>query len=145
MQTLADNPALKLYALVSALLALHLLLLALWTGTVRVRHKIWVNPEDAAFNKGKQADDDHHDVLRVKRAHLNALENAIPFFAVGLAYALTAPSQTGAQAYFFTFLAVRVLHSIFYLAGRQPFRTLTFAIGVLCVVGMAVQVIRVTV
>ena len=36
---------------------------------------------------------------------------------------------------------MRVLHSIFYLWGRQPFRTITFAIGALSLIGMRVQVI----
>jgi hypothetical protein len=37
------------------------------------------------------------------------------------------------------------LHSIFYLAGRQPFRTMTFAIGALATMGMGVQVLVATV
>jgi uncharacterized MAPEG superfamily protein len=137
-----DDPILKLYALVSTLVALHLVLLALWTGVVRNRDKKFVNPEDAAALKGTQAESDHPDVLRVKRAHQNALENAIPFFAIGLVYALSKPTMIGAQAYFFTFLGARVLHSLFYLLGKQPFRTLMFAVGVLAMVGMGVHVIR---
>jgi glutathione S-transferase len=142
MQPFLDNPALKLYALAGAVAAVHLLLLALWTGTVRVQRKTWVNPEDAALNKGAQADADHPDVQRVKRAHQNALENALPFFALGLLYALTNPSPGAAQIYFFTFVGARLLHSVFYLWGKQPFRTLMFATGVLAMLGMAVQVIR---
>ena len=65
----------------------------------------------------------------------------MPFLAVGLLFALTNPSLTAAKAYFFTFLVVRVLHSIFYLRGRQPFRTLCFAVGALAMIGMRVQVI----
>ncbi len=140
-----ENPALKLYVLVSALVAVHLVLLALWTGTVRTRLKRWVNPEDAAVLGGTQVEADPPDVLRVKRAHQNALENAVPFFAIGLAYAFTNPSKVGVQAYFFTFLAARVLHSVFYLFGKQPFRTLMFAVGVAAMIGMAVRVILVSV
>lgn len=142
MNLFADNSALKLYALVSSLIALELILLALWTGTVRVMRKQWVNPEDAKLNKGEQAENDHPDVLRVKRAHQNLLENAVPFFVIALAYALTRPSDLGAQAYFYTFLGARVLHAIFYLWGRQPFRTLMFAVGVATMIGMAVHVVR---
>ena len=142
---MSDHPALKLYALVSVLTALHVVLLALWTGTLRTRRKAFVNPEDATALKGTQVEADHPDVLRVKRAHQNALENAVPFFAIGLAYALSGPSQTGAQAYFFTFLGARVLHSLFYLFGKQPFRTLVFAVGVAAMIGMAVHVIRVSI
>lgn len=142
MNLLTDNPALKLYALVASILAIQMILLALWTGTVRVQRKVWVNPEDAKLNKGEKVENDHEDVLRVKRAHQNLLENALPFFVIGLLYAFTRPSQLGAQAYFFTFLGTRLLHSIFYLWGRQPFRTMMFAIGVLAMLGMGIHVIR---
>jgi uncharacterized MAPEG superfamily protein len=145
MPILLENPAFKLYALVSSLLALHLLLLAGWTGAVRTKRKAYVNTEDAGTFKGNPADNDHPDVLRVKRAHQNAMESAIPFFAVGLMYTLTGATKTGAQAYFLTFLAARVLHSVFYLAQKQPFRTLSYAVGALAITGMAVQVIRLSI
>jgi uncharacterized MAPEG superfamily protein len=131
-----------LYALVSAILVLQLILLAFWVGAMRTIRKQYTNPEDKVVIKGALVDDDHADVLRAKRAHLNALENAVPFFAVGALYAASGPSLMGAQVYFFTFLGARVLHSIFYLWGRQPFRTLCFAIGALATIGMAVHVIR---
>jgi len=142
--SLAD-PVLKLYALFATVLALHLIALALWTGTVRVRRKVFVNPEDAKVSNGEHAEVDHPDVQRVKRAHQNALENAIPFFVVGLLYALSSPSTTGAMAYYGTFVGARVLHSIVYLFGRQPFRTMLFGIGVLAVTGMGIHVIRVAI
>jgi uncharacterized MAPEG superfamily protein len=145
MSTLASDPILSLYALVATLVSLHIVLLALYTGRVRVQNKKYVNPEDANAFKGTNTEADHPDVLRVKRAHQNALENAVPFLAVGLLYALSGPSKIGAQAYFFTFLAARVLHSIFYMLGRQPFRTLMFGVGVAAIIGMGVHVIRVTI
>jgi uncharacterized MAPEG superfamily protein len=136
------DSAVRIYALVSTLVAVHLILLAFWVGTVRTMRKQFTNPEDKIVIKGALVDADHTDVLRAKRAHLNALENAVPFFAVGALYAVTSPSLMGAQVYFFTFLGARVLHSLFYLWGRQPFRTLTFAVGALATLGMAVHVIR---
>jgi len=145
MQAFLDNPALELYALVSAILAIQLLLLAQWTAFVRARTKSWVNPEDVDPKKGEPVGIDHPDVLRVKRVHANLLENAVPFFAVGLLYALSNPSVTGARAYFFTFLGARILHSIFYLLGRQPFRTISFVVSVLALFGMAIHVIRASV
>ena len=36
---------------------------------------------------------------------------------------------------------MRVLHSIFYLWGRQPFRRVTFATSVLVMIGLGVQAI----
>ncbi len=148
MSSLLENlafPAFKLYAFTSTLVALHLLILAGWTGAVRTKHKSYVNPEDAGAFKGAAVEADHPDVLRVKRAHQNAIESAIPFFAVGLMYTLTGATKAGGQAYFLTFLAARVLHSVFYLAQKQPFRTLSYAVGALAITGMAVQVIMRTI
>jgi len=137
-----QSAAMQHYAVFATVVALQLLFLAGWTGTVRVLRKQWVNPEDAKLNKGEQTEQDHPDVLRAKRAHLNALENAVPFFVVGYLYAGVASSERSVLIYFGTFVAARILHSVFYLWGRQPFRTLTFAIGLMATVGMAVQVLR---
>lgn len=142
MQSLFDNPALKIYALSSAVVALHLFILAFMTAGRRAGLKAFVNPEDATLNKGTQVEVDHADVQRVKRAHQNALENAVPFFAVGLLYALTNPSPGMAQGLFYTYVGSRVLHSVSYLAGKQPFRTLMFVVGAIATIVMAVQVIR---
>jgi glutathione S-transferase len=136
------NPAFSVYAIATAIVALHLIALAGYTGRVRSRHKQYANPEDAGFFKVAAAEGDHEDVLRVKRAHANALENAVPFFAIGALYAATGPSRNAALAYFGTFVAARVLHSVFYIWGKQPFRTILFVVGVLATVGMAVHVLR---
>ncbi|MBI4955288.1 MAG: MAPEG family protein [Myxococcales bacterium] len=136
------DPAMSAFAVAATVLALQMVALALWTGTVRTRRKVFSNPEDARLTKTELAEREHEDVRRVQRAHQNALENAVPFFAIGLLYAATGPSQVGALGYFVTFVAARGLHSVFYLAGKQPFRTLSFAVGVLCLIGMAVHVLR---
>ena len=94
---LANDPILSLYALTATLVSLHLIVLAAYTGRVRTQHKAFVNPEDVAALKGTQAEADHPDVLRVKRAHMNALENAVPFLAIGLLYALSGAEQARAR------------------------------------------------
>lgn len=141
--TLLADPAIRTYAITSTILGAHLLLIALWTGTVRVMRKEWVNKEDAEFNKARLTEVEHPDVARVKRAHVNAIENLIPFAIIaGLYVFMTAPSATAAAIYLWTFTAMRLLHTVFYLAQKQPFRTITFAIGVLATFGMAFHVLR---
>jgi uncharacterized MAPEG superfamily protein len=134
--------AFKFYSLCATILVLHMLLLAFWTGTVRALRKKYVNPEDAKLNKAEEAEAEHPDVARAKRAHQNALENGVTFFVVGALYASIGPSKTGVLWYFGTFTAMRLLHSVFYLWGKQPWRTISFAIGALAVIGMGVHVIR---
>ena len=137
-----DSPAFQAYALTSAVLAIQLFGLAFYTGATRGKTKQFVNPEDAKLNKGDTTDRDHPDVLRAQRAHMNLLENAVPFFVVGALYVATGASKTGAQIYCYTFLATRLLHTVFYLGGRQPFRTICVLVGALSVLGMAYLVIR---
>lgn len=132
----------RYYALAATFVSLHLIFLALWTGRTRVKNKKWVNPEDAVFNKGEKVEADPFAVTRVKAAHLNLLENAVPFLVVGALYTATNPSKTAALAYFGTFVGARVVHTFVYLAGKQPFRTIFFAIGMLATVGMAFHVVR---
>jgi uncharacterized MAPEG superfamily protein len=136
------NPAQATFAITSSIVAVQLALLALYTGRVRALSKKWINPEDARLNKGELVEVDHPSTQRVGRAHGNLLENAVPFFVVGALFVATNPSKTSAAAYLWTFVIVRLLHSFFYLFGIQPFRTITFAVGVLAIIGMAVHVVR---
>lgn len=136
-----QTPQFSLYAIFATVLALQLVVLAFWTGTMRVLHKRYVHPEDAAIAKQSLAESEHDSVLRARDAHRNALENAVPFFAIGFLYAAGGPTKDGALIYFGTFTAARILHSVFFLWGKQPYRTLMFAIGALALVGMGVHVI----
>ncbi len=136
-----DIPHFKIYALTSAILCLHLLLLAAITGTVRTKAKKYVNPEDASALKGKLVEVDVDPVMRVKRAHLNAVENAVPYFVLGFLYLAVGATKQGAVVYMWTYTASRLLHSVFYLRGKQPWRTISYAVGALALAGMAVHVI----
>lgn len=137
-----DSFAMQTYALAATFVTLHLFVLASITAIVRTRHKEYVNPEDATLSKGKSVEGEHADVARVKRAHQNLLENAVPFLAIGLLYAMCTTNKQGPVAYFGAFVGARVLHTVFYLWGKQPFRTISFAIGVAAILGMAFHVVR---
>jgi uncharacterized MAPEG superfamily protein len=71
---------------------------------------------------------------RAKRAHMNMLENLVPFAALVLAAhglgKLGALTMLGAQLFFWS----RLAHAIVYIAGIAYLRTLAFFIGY---VGMA--------
>jgi len=143
MTPLIAHPAFQLYALCSAFLILVLYALGFYTAKVRADRKKVLNFEDVRINGGAVVVEvEHPDVQRVQRAHRNALENAVPFFAIGFLYTQTSPSMAMLQGLFVVFISVRLLHAIFYLGARQPFRTVSFAVGGLVNVIMAVQVIR---
>ena len=143
MTTLMTQPVFQLYAICTAILVIILYGLGFYTAKIRADRKKIVNYEDVKVNSGAEVVDvEHADVQRIKRAHLNSLENAVPFFILGFIYSQTSPSMGMAQGLFFTFVGVRLLHAIFYLTARQPFRTLSFGIGGVVNLIMAVQVLR---
>ncbi len=144
MTTLLAQPAFQLYALCSAVLVVILYALGFITAKTRAESLKLINPEDVGVNpKGAVVVEvESAAVQRVKRAHQNALENAVPFFVIGLLYTQTNPSMMWLRIFFFTFLAVRTAHAAFYLTAKQPFRTLSFGIGAVINLAMAVQVIR---
>ncbi|HVY46571.1 MAG TPA: MAPEG family protein [Minicystis sp.] len=145
MPLLDQIDALRWFSFASAAIVLNLFFVANYTAIVRVRHKQVVNPEDAPTLDAKHADAEHAEVLRVHRAHRNAMENAVPFFVIGLLYALSAPSDVGAKVYFGVFAGARWLHTLFYLRKMQPFRTIAFIVGLLATLGMLVHVVRVAI
>lgn len=132
--------AFKVYALCAAVLALNLMVLSGMVGAARVRTKSFTNPEDAKDKTAAIPEVDHPDVARVNRAHRNALENVPIFWAIGFIYVLAGASAMGAMIYFITFTAARIIHSIVHVKGIQPWRSIAYGIGSLCLAGMIVQI-----
>merc|ERR1712137_801278 len=60
----------------------------------RLTKNIFANPEDAAMSKVKVRTDE--SVERVRRAHLNDMENIVPFLFIGLIYVGTSPAVSSA-------------------------------------------------
>ena len=140
---LLSLPAFPLYAACCGVLIITMYGLAFWTAKTRAARKQVVNPEDIGVNPGSHvAEVEHPDTQRVKRAHINALENAVPFFAIGFLYTLTNPGLMTARILMLTFVGIRLFHALFYLNAKQPFRTLSFAVGAIINIVMVVQVLR---
>jgi uncharacterized MAPEG superfamily protein len=143
MSALVSTPVFHLYALCSAALVALLHGLGFLTGKTRETKKAVLNPEDVRVYRGANVVDvEHPDVQRVKRAHTNLIENAVPFFVIGFLYAQTDPSVLLARALFLSFVVFRILHAMFYLKGLQPFRAASFAVGAFINLIMVVQVVR---
>lgn len=136
---LIDHVEFRIHAAICALLVLKLLLHAFAVGGARFVRKSWATNEDAKLLGGSIERDSLVDRLRA--AHMNALENELPYIGIGLLFVLVGTPTIGIQAYGYTFLVARVVHSIAYVFGLQPFRTLAFGVGALCLVGMCVQVL----
>jgi uncharacterized MAPEG superfamily protein len=138
VSTLLALPAVTAYAISCLVLIALFYVLAFRTGSVRMGAKAVVNPEDVRVYLGASVVEvDRPEVQRVKRAHLNLMENAVPFFVVGLLYAMTGPRLLLAAILNGVFVASRIVHAVAYSSGRQPIRSRAWAVGVLMVAVMA--------
>ncbi|QXI36876.1 MAPEG family protein [Pseudomonas xantholysinigenes] len=131
------SAVLAVYASLVVVLCLKMLAISCYQGYYRLRHLAFMNPEDAAVFKRPAQQQERPEVLRVMQAWRNDLEN-IPLFMTlgGLAVALEAPAALMAGVGGMFTLA-RVLHTVTYLAQLQPWRTLSYGVGVLCLLGLA--------
>ncbi|GBP78294.1 Microsomal glutathione S-transferase 1 [Eumeta japonica] len=138
-----DSPVVQSYIFYSAILALKLLTLATLTSMRRMSKGVFSNPEDVALkSKGKVKLDDP-DVERVRRAHLNDLENIPAFWVLGALYASTAPAAAWATLLFRAYAAGRVLHTLVYAVKPlpQPARALAYLVPYAIMWYMGIQVI----
>jgi len=120
--------------------------LALFTSVKRMLKGVFANPEDVkGFSPGKDKRPilDDSGVERVRRNHLNDLENIPAFLFLALLYVATQPTPWAALMHFRLFAFSRILHTLVYqLAVPQPARALCFTTGLGVCVSMAVQILR---
>uniref|UniRef100_A0A8C2D4X8 Prostaglandin E synthase n=1 Tax=Cyprinus carpio TaxID=7962 RepID=A0A8C2D4X8_CYPCA len=126
----------------STLLILKMYIIAIITGQVRLRKKAFANPEDADRHGGVQFCRTDPYVERCRRAHVNDMENILPFLFLGAVYSMTGPSYAVARLHFLVFFLGRVLHSIAYLlALKAPTRSFAYVIAQVPCVSMAIQIL----
>ena len=141
MPQMMSDAAFRAYAIACSILVFKMFVAAILTAATRSRVKQFLNPEDAGMMSGTGVMQEHPDVQRMLRLHRNDLENILPFFTVGLIFVLMGAPAFAAQAYFYTFTGARIVHTITYVAKLQPWRTVSFALGAFCMVGMLVQIL----
>ena len=139
----AANPTFLAYCLTCVVLSLNLVGLWVLSGAIRARGGVAINPEDGARYGARVSESDPPDVARFLRAHRNAEATIYPFLFLGLVYVLTGGAVRIAVAIFATFTVARIAHSIVYLRGMQPWRTITFATSLLAMVALMVAVLHV--
>nr|XP_008533217.1 PREDICTED: microsomal glutathione S-transferase 1-like [Equus przewalskii] len=81
-------------------------------------------------------------VIFFHRAHLNDLENIVPFLGIGLLYSLSGPDLSTAILHFRIFVGARIYHTIAYLTPLpQPNRALAFFVGYGVTLSMAYRLL----
>lgn len=147
LSSLMDSEVLRAYATYATIVLLKMMLMSVATAYFRITKKVFANPEDArAAAKGGDARKllkTDEDVERVRRCHLNDIENVVPFVAIGLIYTLTNPDLASALLHFRIFTGSRLLHTVAYLLPLpQPSRGLMWIIGYFATISMAVSILR---
>ncbi|XP_019874598.2 prostaglandin E synthase [Aethina tumida] len=123
------NPAFCSYLICVNLLILKMMGLTLLTILQRMRDKVFISAEDAAWMNGEVKDNE--TVARTRRTFQNDLENIPVFFLASLAYLFTNPPLWVVNLLFIVFLVTRTLHSFVYAiyVMRQPTRATLWAVG----------------
>lgn len=100
------------------------------------------SPEDCCLGKGFEVKT-HEDVERCRRAHLNDLENVVPFLIIGLIFIITEP-HVGVASWLIRIVGVtRICHSIIYAVYpvRQPTRAILYYTSYIISLYMALSAI----
>ncbi|MFJ4375223.1 MAPEG family protein [Pseudomonas japonica] len=135
------SSALSVYALCVVVLFCKMFAVSCYQGYFRLRWLAFTNPEDAAVFARPAERREHPQVRRAARVWANDLENLPAFFVLGgLALVLDTPA-TACIGLSILFTVARVLHTLAYLAGVQPWRTLCYGLGILCLLGFCAMIL----
>ncbi|MDD9940744.1 MAG: MAPEG family protein [Myxococcales bacterium] len=139
-----DDPLFATYAVAATIMILKVASMS-WLTVVRMMEVKggYRSPEDikqTALNPvpSPQQLEPNERVERIRRIHMNDLEN-IPFFLVaGFLFILTAPSLTLARLLLYGYVATRLLHFAAYFTGRtHDTRAMLWTPGSLIILFMA--------
>ncbi|XP_072285799.1 prostaglandin E synthase [Pyxicephalus adspersus] len=137
-----ENQVFLSFVFYSTLLILKMYTLAIITGQIRLRKKVFSNPEDAMRHGGLEFYREHPDVERYRRAHRNDMENIYPFLFLGAIYSLLDPNPSIARIHFLIFFMGRLVHTVAYVfALKAPTRSLAYSIAQLPCFSMALQIL----
>ena len=123
-----DKDLFASYAFYAGICVLKTLGMAALTVRQRLSNKNCISAEDAALNPGSRVGVGLvEDVERVRRAHLNDMENIFPFLTLGFLYIFTGPALSTATTLFRVFTGARVAHTVVYVwSVPQPARAIAF-------------------
>ncbi|KAJ0012967.1 hypothetical protein NQD34_017301 [Periophthalmus magnuspinnatus] len=142
METLLNNQVFCCFVFYAVLLVIKMYIISIIVGQLRLRKKAFANPEDALRHGGVQFMRQDPDVERARRAHLNDIENILPFLFIGAVYSLTGPSLFVARIHFLVFFLARLMHSVaYFFALKPPTRSVSYSIGQISCFLMAVQIL----
>ncbi|WP_252109344.1 MULTISPECIES: MAPEG family protein [unclassified Halomonas] len=129
------------YAMATVLLFVKMWATGLYQGYHRITKMTFKTPEDARMAGKEPAQEELPQVQQASKAWSNDLENIPIFLALGMAYVLVGASPGLAMWLFMGFTAARYAHTLAYLARLQPWRTIAYGVGLVCIIVMAIQIV----
>ncbi len=135
------NNLLHIYAFCVILLFLKMLAISCYQGFHRINNKAFKNTEDANFVSVKVRPEDLPLVVRASQAWANDLENIPVFWVLGaLCIALNLNSDFIVWV-FCIFTIARFTHTVTYLSAIQPWRSISYAVGIICLILLAIKIV----
>ncbi len=120
----------QFYALITVILVLKMFTLSFIQGRARLGSNTFAIPEDARYFAHREpASEELPIVRRAAMAWRNDLENIPIFLFLAMIYVTLGCWPQGVFVYFTIFTIARIGHTATYLNAIQPWRTITFAVG----------------
>jgi uncharacterized MAPEG superfamily protein len=141
---MTKDPAFFAYTLAVVVNSLNILFLWNYSGGARGKTKTTPNPEDArtVVQGATVVAQDPAVVARVLRAHRNTLDNTLPFLLLAALFMAQQPNLLEFQILLGVFTAARLFYTVVFLSEVQPWRTLSYAVGVLTTAALIVEICR---
>lgn len=130
--------------LATSVVALFFKMLAIsgYQGFYRIRNTAFCNPEDAKFFNKEPVAQELPQVIRASKVWNNDLENIPIFISLAIVYVFVQAPIGSAPYLFYLFVVSRFLHSLFYLAGIQPWRHIAYLTGQFTMIGMCFLILN---
>ncbi len=139
---LLDEPVMRLYVLSAVILILKMIATGGFTGTLRLFRKAYITEEDARFMRVEPGAQPDPLIGRLERIQRNDVENIPTYLISAFLFALSGP-PTALAAWLFGLVTVsRLLHTLIYAGGWQPWRSIVFEVGNFTHVALLVLLIR---
>ncbi|MCX5466214.1 MAPEG family protein [Acinetobacter nematophilus] len=132
---------LHIYALCITVLFIKMFAISCYQGYFRIKNKAFKNKEDAQYLNINAHIEELPQVIRANQAWANDLENIPMFWVLGgicIALSLNSPLITWT---FCIFTIARIIHTYTYLVRIQPWRTISYITGIVCLFILAFNII----
>lgn len=132
---------LQMYTITAIVLTFKMAAISVVQGVNRERSRVFTNPEDAKLFGGRLEANEVETVQRGANAWRNDLENIPIFLILAWIYVAAGLGMAAFEVYCIVFMAARIIHTITYLTGVQPWRTIAYTVGALAMLALTIHLL----